>query len=318
MYMNMTTHYLAESGGIAPKTTPCWLRNVRALIRRRMRPHLLLWTIAICLVGEQTGTAQNAATPQLEGSSDGISFYSFGFPAGAPIVQLARGLAHHQLAVSFSKHAMTVGFYNQKRTKLDIYLCANRALFLLAGQQLNIKLDSAEAIWSPIDGKSRILVNLGDDAAGHHKFAHSLMHELSHHVHYTSRRNGTPFWFSEGYVDRMATDYWNQSVEKKKHRLADWRRLNAIVSNANQFSIISFMDGGEAEQDAYLAQVPILINGQPVSMVEVYYKETFPNNQGIQVANPYGVTQKTGSSLTYFLSESICSFFFAILKAPDT
>ncbi len=31
MYMNMITHYLAESGGIAPKTTPCWLRNLRAL-----------------------------------------------------------------------------------------------------------------------------------------------------------------------------------------------------------------------------------------------------------------------------------------------
>ena len=43
-------------------------------------------------------------------------------------------------------------------------------------------------------------------------------------------------------------------------------------------------------------------------MVEVYYKETFPNNQGIQVANPYGVSQGTGA-LHYFLSESICSFF---------
>lgn len=255
MYMNMTTHYLAESGGIAPKTTPCWLRNVRALIRRRMRPHLLLWAIAICLVGEQTGTAQNAATPQLEGSFDGISFYSFGFPAGDPIVQLARGLAHHQLAVSFSKHAMTVDFYEQKRAKLDIYLCANRAFFKLAGQQINITTsDDIGAVWSPDrrNGKATILIPLGNTAKEHHGFAHTLMHELSHHVHFTCGWNGTPFWFSEGYVDRMATDYWNQSVQKKKDRLADWRRLNAIVSNANQFSIISFMDGGEAEQNAYL------------------------------------------------------------------
>ena len=222
---------------------------------------------------------------------------------------------------------MTVGIRRAQKFPINIYCCADRAFLEVAyavvvgGNMETNTIAVAVTKSKPPDSVEEVsvLFQVGADPKKWHDLASTVVHEITHAAHKRATFLGTPFWFSEGMSQQYGNHQANMSVEKKRRVLENWRRLNAAISNSN-FSIVKFMDGGADHQIAYLDQVSVLLNGQPIianiqgvqkqlSFLDIWGLPTIPDNQGILRANPYYATDEI--ALHYAIGQSICSFFLS-------